>query len=168
MAADILINAFIGIGTNLGDRKNHIAEAIQLLDNKTDINIIRSSSLYVTEPIGYVGQDWFLNCVVEIMTTLPPHDLLSHCLAIEDQMGRIRTMQWGPRIIDLDILLYSDSVIEDDELTIPHPNMDRRRFVLAPLVEIAPDVIHPKLNRTVADLLQHLNDTHKVDLYIEC
>jgi len=77
-------------------------------------------------------------------------------------------MQWGPRIIDLDLLLYNDAVIEEDDLLIPHPNMDKRRFVLAPLVEIAPDVIHPKLNKTVADLLKHLNDTHKVDLYREC
>ena len=77
-------------------------------------------------------------------------------------------MQWGPRIIDLDILLYNDAVIEDDNLIIPHPNMDKRRFVLAPLVEIAPDVIHPRLNKTVTDILKHLNDTHKVDLYREC
>lgn len=163
-----MINAFIGIGTNMGDRKKHIAEAIQLLEKQTDVKIIRTSALYVTEPIGYVGQDWFLNCVVEVMTALPPHELLSHCMAIEEQMGRTRTMQWGPRIIDLDILLYNDAVIDDDELTIPHPNMDKRRFVLVPLVEIAPDIIHPKLNKTVTDLLQHLKDTHKVDVYREC
>ncbi|HZX47743.1 MAG TPA: 2-amino-4-hydroxy-6-hydroxymethyldihydropteridine diphosphokinase [Nitrospirota bacterium] len=168
MAANVLINAFIGIGTNLGDRKNHIAEAIQLLENNTDIKIIRSSALYVTEPIGYVGQDWFLNCVIEVMTNLPPHELLARCLEIEDKMGRTRTMQWGPRVIDLDILLYNNAVIEDDDLIIPHPNMDKRRFVLAPLVEIAPDVIHPKLNKTVTDLLKHLNDKHKVDVYREC
>lgn len=77
-------------------------------------------------------------------------------------------MQWGPRIIDLDILLYNDAVIEDEELTIPHPNMDKRRFVLIPLVEIAPDVIHPGINKTVTDLLKHLDDAHKVDVYREC
>ncbi len=163
-----MINAFIGIGTNLGDRKKHIAEALERLERRTDIKVIKSSSLYVTEPIGYVGQDWFLNCVVEVMTSMPPRELLSHCLSIEEQMGRTRTMQWGPRIIDLDILLYDDTVIEDDELTVPHPNMDKRRFVLVPIVEIAPDVIHPKLNKTVTDLLKNLKDAHKVDLYREC
>lgn len=166
--AAVLINAFIGIGTNLGDRKKHIAEALERLERRTDIKVIKSSSLYVTEPIGYVGQDWFLNCVVEVMTSMPPRELLSHCLSIEEQMGRTRTMQWGPRIIDLDILLYDDTVIEDDELTVPHPNMDKRRFVLVPIVEIAPDVIHPKLNKTVTDLLKNLKDAHKVDLYREC
>ncbi len=163
-----MIDAFIGIGTNLGDRKKHISEALERLGKRTDIKIIKSSSLYVTEPIGYVGQDWFLNCVVEVMTTMPPRELLKHCQSIEEHMGRTRTMQWGPRIIDLDILLYNDAVIEDEELTIPHPNMDKRRFVLIPLVEIAPDVIHPGINKTVTDLLKHLDDAHKVDVYREC
>ena len=166
--ADALITAFIGIGTNVGDRKKHIEQAMRLLENPPNVKIIKSSALYVTEPIGYVGQDWFLNCVVEITTTIPPHELLYHCQAIEEQMGRTRTMMWGPRTIDLDILLYNDECIADDALVIPHPNMHKRRFVLVPLVEIAPDIIHPTLNKTVTDLLQNLKDTHKVDVYREC
>lgn len=165
---DALITAFIGIGTNVGDRKKHIEQAMRLLENPPNVKIIKSSALYVTEPIGYVGQDWFLNCVVEITTTITPHELLYHCQAIEEQMGRTRTMMWGPRTIDLDILLYNDECIADDALVIPHPNMHKRRFVLVPLVEIAPDIIHPTLNKTVTDLLQNLKDTHKVDVYREC
>ncbi|MEK6583347.1 MAG: 2-amino-4-hydroxy-6-hydroxymethyldihydropteridine diphosphokinase, partial [Nitrospirota bacterium] len=103
-----MITAFIGIGTNVGDRKKHIEQAMRLLENPPNVKIIKSSALYVTEPIGYVGQDWFLNCVVEISTTIPPHELLYHCQAIEEKMGRTRTMMWGPRTIDLDILLYND------------------------------------------------------------
>ncbi len=165
---DALITAFIGIGTNIGDRRKQIEEAMRLLDTPPKIKIVKSSALYVTEPMGYVGQDWFLNCVVEINTTLLPHELLYHCQAIEDRMGRTRTMMWGPRSIDLDILLYNDETIADDELVIPHPNMHKRRFVLVPLVEIAPDIIHPTLNKTVTDLLKNLKDAHKVDLYREC
>ena|SRR3972149_3245201 len=163
-----LIEAFIGLGSNMGDRKTHIEEAVHLLDNPPDIKIEQSSALYVTEPIGYVGQDWFLNSVVKVITTLSPHDLLHHCQAIEDHMGRVRTMLWGPRIIDLDILLYGKEIIEDDELIIPHPNMHKRRFVLVPLVEIAPMALHSKLNKTAAELLRLLKDGHKVEVYREC
>ncbi len=162
-----MANVFIGLGSNIGDRKKNIAEAINLLSNSPDVKLEKTSSLYITEPIGYVGQDWFLNSVVEITTSLSPRDLLYQCQAIEEQMGRVRTMQWGPRIIDLDIILYGDEVIEDDELIIPHPNMHKRRFVLLPLVEIAPDVLHPKLNKTASELLQVLKDGHKVEVYTD-
>ncbi len=158
-------HVFIGLGSNVGDRKKNIAEAINLLHTPPDIKVENKSSLYLTEPIGYVGQDPFLNSVVEVSTLLSPDDLLHRCQAIEEQMGRVRTMMWGPRLIDLDILLYGDEIIEDNELIIPHPQMHIRKFVLLPLVEIAPDVLHPKLNKTVSELLRLLEDGHKVEVY---
>ncbi len=156
---------FIGLGSNVGDRKKNIAEAINLLDTPPDIKVEKKSSLYLTEPIGYVGQDPFLNSVVEVSTRHSPDDLLHRCQAIEEHMGRVRTMMWGPRLIDLDILLYGDEIIEDNELIIPHPQMHMRRFVLLPLVEIAPEARHPKLNKTVSELLRLLEDGHKVEVY---
>ncbi len=161
-------DVFIGLGSNIGDRKKNISEAIRLLDNPPDITVEKKSSLYNTDPIGYVGQDWFLNSVVEIMTRLSPKDLLSRCQAIEEQMGRVRTMPWGPRIIDLDILLYGGEIIEDDALIIPHPHLHKRGFVLVPLAEIAPDILHPRLNKTAVELLRQIKDGHKVDVYREC
>lgn len=161
-------DVFIGLGSNIGDRKKNILEAIRLLDNPPEITVEKKSSLYSTDPIGYVGQDWFLNSVVEIITRLSPKDLLSRCQSIEDQMGRVRTMPWGPRIIDLDILLYGGEIIEDDELIIPHPHLHKRGFVLVPLAEIAPDILHPGLNKTAVELLHQIKDGHKVDVYREC
>ena len=161
-------DVFISLGSNIGDRKKNILEAIRLLDNPPEITVEKKSSLYSTDPIGYVGQDWFLNAVVEIMTRLTPKELLDRCQAIEEQMGRVRTMPWGPRIIDLDILLYGGEVIEDNELIIPHPHMHTRGFVLVPLAEIAPDILHPKFNKTAVELLRQVKDGHKVDVYREC
>lgn len=160
-----MTTAFISLGTNIGDRRKNIEQAIKLLEGTPDIKIIKKSSLYLTEPIGYVGQDSFLNSVIEVETGLSPDDLLHRCLSVEDQMGRVRTMFWGPRVIDLDLLLYNGEIVEDDELIIPHPLMHNRRFVLIPLVEIAPDVKHPKLNMTASELLLHIKDGHKVEKY---
>lgn len=162
-----MTRVFIGLGSNIGDRKKNIEVAMRLLDAPPDIKVEKGSSLYTTEPIGYVGQDWFLNSVVEVSTLLSPKDLLHRCQAIEEQMGRVRTMLWGPRTIDLDILLYGEEIIEDDELIIPHPNMHKRGFVLVPLAEIAPEVIHPKLNKKASELLRQLKDGHKVEVYKE-
>ncbi len=162
-----MTRVFIGLGSNIGDRKKNLEEAMRLLDTPPDIKVEKGSSLYTTEPIGYVGQDWFLNSVVEISTLLSPMDLLHRCQAIEEQMGRVRIMLWGPRTIDLDILLYGEEIVEDDELIIPHPNMHKRGFVLVPLAEIAPEVIHPKLNKKASELLRQLKDGHKVEVYKE-
>ena len=162
-----MAEAFIGLGSNIGDRKANIAEALRRLDTPPDIKIQKRSSLYITEPIGYVGQDLFLNSVIEVNTCLSARDLLSHCLEIEEEMGRVRTMPWGPRIIDLDILLYGDEIIEDNEIIIPHPHLHARKFVLLPLVEIAPDIRHPKLNKTATELLRLLKDGHQVEVYRE-
>lgn len=160
-----MATAFIGLGSNIRDRKKNIEEAVTLLENTPDIKIEKRSSLYITDPIGYVGQDFFLNAVIEISTMLSPRDLLHRCLEIEEQMGRVRIMEWGPRLIDLDLLLYGEDIIEDEELIVPHPLMHNRRFVLIPLVEIAPDVIHPKLHQTASELLYSLKDGHKVEKY---
>lgn len=160
-----MATVFIGLGSNIRDRKKNIEEAVTLLENTPDIKIEKRSSLYITEPIGYVGQDFFLNAVIEISTMLSSRDLLHRCLEIEEQMGRVRIMEWGPRLIDLDLLLYGEDIIEDDELIVPHPLMHNRKFVLIPLVEIAPDVIHPKLHQTASELLHSLKDGHKVEKY---
>lgn len=159
-----MAEVFIGLGSNMGDRKAYLADALRLLNTSSDIKVEKTSSLYLTEPIGRFGQDWFINSVVEVSTRLTPKELLHRCQAIEDQMGRIRTMPWGPRIIDLDILLYGEEIIEDDELIIPHPHMHTRRFVLVPLVEIAPDARHPKMNKTASELLRQLKDNAKVEI----
>lgn len=160
-----MTRVFIGLGSNIGDRKKNMEEAMRLLDTPPDIKVEKESSLYTTEPIGFVGQDWFLNSVIEVSTLLSPKALLHRCQAIEEQMGRVRTMLWGPRTIDLDILLYGEEIVEDDELIIPHPNMHKRGFVLVPFAEIAPEVIHPKLNKKASELLRQLKDGHKVEVY---
>jgi 2-amino-4-hydroxy-6-hydroxymethyldihydropteridine diphosphokinase len=112
--------------------------------------------------MGYREQDDFVNAVVEIETGLSPDELLDQCRSIEEELGRVRTIRWGPRTIDVDLLLYGTVVIETPELTIPHPLLHSRRFVLAPLCEIAPQAFHPKLQKTASDLLRELVDQHRV------
>jgi 2-amino-4-hydroxy-6-hydroxymethyldihydropteridine diphosphokinase len=128
-----------------------------------DVEVLRRSSLYRTEPVGFKEQEWFINCVVEIRTPQTPHMLLRALQVIEDRMGRIRSEQWGPRIIDLDILLYGQKIIADDNLRIPHPELHRRRFVLVPLNEIASYVIHPLFGVSIQGLLNRLDDNSRVE-----
>ncbi|NLM21841.1 MAG: 2-amino-4-hydroxy-6-hydroxymethyldihydropteridine diphosphokinase [Peptococcaceae bacterium] len=135
--------AYLSLGSNQGDKKNNLEAAISLLANSQEIKILSISSFYETEPWGGVEQDSFLNMVLKIDTTLSPLKLLHRCLEIEGILGRKREMRWGPRIIDIDILIYQDVRIDSDELTIPHPYMEQREFVLAPLREIAPELILP-------------------------
>jgi 2-amino-4-hydroxy-6-hydroxymethyldihydropteridine diphosphokinase len=152
--------AYIGIGSNVGDREANCRKAIELLSKAG--RVVRVSSLYRTEPVGYHEQEDFINAVAAVETDCTPDDLLRMCHTIEDQLGRKRDLRWGPRTADLDILLYGSQVVNQPGLAIPHPRMSMRKFVLIPLVEIAPDAVNPQLNRTAAQLLDELNDRHRV------
>lgn len=146
---------FIAIGSNLGDREENIIDAINLLiANGVDVKNI--SSIIETKPYGNVKQPDFLNCVVDAYTALPPRMLLETLKAIEKQLGRTRTIHWGPRTIDLDIIFYDELVIDTPDLKIPHPDMQNRIFVLEPLNQLAPNFVHPVLNKTVRELLVEL------------
>ena len=148
--------AFIGIGSNLGVPAENCEKAIRLLKATADIEVVAQSSLYESEPVGKTDQNWFVNAVVAIRTALTPEALLVAVLAIEKGLGRERREKWGPRIIDLDLLAYEDHVTSSNDLTLPHPEMTKRRFVLLPLSEFAGDYLHPVENKTIHDLLQEL------------
>jgi 2-amino-4-hydroxy-6-hydroxymethyldihydropteridine diphosphokinase len=152
--------AYIGIGSNVGDREANCRKAIELLAEAG--RVISVSSLYYTEPVGYKEQEDFINAVVSLETDLSARELLDACHAIEDRLGRKRTLRWGPRTIDLDILLHGDLMMSQPDLVIPHPLMATRKFVLAPLAEIAPEVVHPVLRKTAAQLLHELKDAYTV------
>jgi 2-amino-4-hydroxy-6-hydroxymethyldihydropteridine diphosphokinase len=143
---------YIGLGSNVGDRLQNIKKAVSLIADWPDNKILKISSIYETEPWGVKDQAPFFNAVIEISTNLLPEVLLKHCLDTEKQMGRIRTIKWGPRIIDLDILFYGSQVIKTDTLVIPHPLLAERDFVIIPLNDIAPDYIHPVTHLSIHKL----------------
>ena len=128
--------AYIALGSNLGNRVANLKRAIEILISQTDVRVVNNSSLYETEPVGFEAQEPFLNMVVRIETGLLPVELLESCLKTEENIGRKREIRWGPRKIDLDILLYNQENIETEELIIPHPRMHERAFVMIPLLEI--------------------------------
>ncbi len=135
-----MAKAYLGLGSNIGNKKENIKNALDLLESHKEIQVINVSSYYETDPVGYVDQDCFLNIVVAIETNLKPKALLSYCNEIENELKRIRKIRWGPRTIDVDILLYENFLSQDESLTIPHPRMCERSFVMIPLYEIAKDI----------------------------
>lgn len=143
--------AYLSLGSNIGDREGNLREAIRCLSEFGEVRKV--SSFYETEPVEFTEQPWFLNCAVELKTNQMPRDLLTAVLGIERKMGRERTQPKGPRIIDIDILLFGDEVLKIPNLVIPHPAMHERRFVLEPLAEIAPDVRHPVKKQSIGSLL---------------
>ena len=145
---------YLSLGSNVGDRPANLRDAIHKLKAAGTVGSV--SSFYETEPVGVTEQPWFLNCVVALETDSQPRDLLERVLKIEAAMGRRRVRDKGPRTIDIDILLYGNQIIDEPGLKIPHPAMHERRFVLEPLVEIAPDVVHPVLKKTARDMLAAL------------
>jgi len=152
--------AYIAIGSNLGDRLANCRKGIQALDDRRQCWLQQCSRMYETEPVGFTEQPWFINCVIKIGTILSPLALLDRTQAIQRSLGRVGgTIRFGPRILDLDILLYDNVVIESSRLVIPHPRMHERRFVLRPLCDLDANIVHPVLHQEVGDLLSRLPDS---------
>lgn len=133
--------SYLSIGSNIGDRLHHLTEAVRILHGHAKIHVVKVSSVYETIPVGYTDQADFLNIVVCLETSLDAHELLAVCQEIENGLGRERIIRWGPRTVDLDILLYNNDNIESENLIVPHPRMRERAFVLVPLLEIAPTLV---------------------------
>jgi len=149
---------FIGIGSNIGNRLEHLQEAVDQLDLLTSLSVIKISSIYMTEPVGETEQNRFYNGVILIETSLPPEKLREHCKMIEQDLGRPgKYPRWCPRVIDLDILLYDDLCIHTETLSIPHPELHHRKFVLIPILDIA-NLVDPEKKRTILQLLECCTD----------
>jgi 2-amino-4-hydroxy-6-hydroxymethyldihydropteridine diphosphokinase len=165
MASALIHQVYVGVGSNIGDRKQNFLEALSRLAKLPDTKVIRESSLYESEPLGD-SKDWYVNAVIQIETKFRPDMLLEKFKNIERTMGRKKVKKrWGSRVIDLDILLYDGLIVKKKNLRIPHPEMPNRKFVLLPLSEIGPQIVHPELGMTVSELLINVNDSKKVHLY---
>ena len=165
--SDEMVTAYLGLGSNLGDRNASLREAIIRLGDPEALTVVATSSIYETAPWGYTDQPDFLNCVVEVETRFSPVKLLKRSERVEQEIGRTPTWRYGPRLIDVDILLYGDLSLQlaDPDLVIPHPQMAQRAFVLMPLAEIARDVVHPVVQRTISDLASTIDGTEGVRLW---
>ena len=153
---------FIGIGSNLGDSRKNCIEAIDRINDHPDCEVLKVSSFYSTEPVGVADQNWFTNAVTVIGTTLESEVLIKALLDIEKEMGRIRTgSRWEARTIDLDILMFGDDIINKINLTVPHPLMHKRRFVMAPITEIEPEKIHPVLGKKMMQILAEIPEAEQ-------
>jgi 2-amino-4-hydroxy-6-hydroxymethyldihydropteridine diphosphokinase len=150
--------AFLSIGANIGDKKNHCLQGIRMLCQADAIRLMTHAPFYQTEPVDYEDQDWFVNTAIKIETTLDPYELLKKLKCIEQQVGRQPSVvRFGPRILDMDIILFDQIVLNSAQLQIPHPRMHKRRFVLQPICDIEPEVLHPVREKTVCELLSELN-----------
>ena len=155
---------YLSLGSNLGDRVANLERAIEALE-EIGVHALRRSSIYETEPVDFLAQPWFLNCVVEAEASLGPRQLLEGLQAIERKLGSKKLVPRGPRIIDLDILFYETAVIHEAGMEIPHPRLAERRFVLVPLAEMAPEFLHPVLRKTAAELLAATQDRSAVRIW---
>ena len=156
---------FIGLGSNLGDRKANCREAREKLEELPDTRVVAASSYYESEPHGN-AKTWFVNSVIQVETEFSPPDLLKQTKKIEEAMGRkrVKGKRWGSRVIDLDILLFNNEILNKRNLKLPHPRMDQRRFVLAPLAELAPQLVHPHLNVSISELLATVKDNKRIQM----
>ncbi|MFD2923478.1 2-amino-4-hydroxy-6-hydroxymethyldihydropteridine diphosphokinase [Halobacillus naozhouensis] len=151
-----MTKAYIALGSNISPREQYLTEAIAMIGEHEGITLAKQSKIYKTAPVGYTDQNDFLNMVLEVDTLLQPLQLLDYCQTIEQNLGRRRIIRWGPRTIDLDILLYNDENMKAERLTIPHPHMHERAFVIVPLAEVNPDVNLPTLRKTAKEVLRQL------------
>ncbi|MCG1192036.1 2-amino-4-hydroxy-6-hydroxymethyldihydropteridine diphosphokinase [Staphylococcus epidermidis] len=156
-----MVKAYLGLGSNIGNRELQLNEAIKILHAYQGIQVTQVSHIYETEPVGYTNQPKFLNLCIEIETELNPQSLLKCCLATEQQLHRKREIRWGPRTLDVDILLFDDQIIEQDNLSVPHPRMKERSFVLIPLNDIATNQIEPISNKSIGQLVVTDNSVKK-------
>jgi 2-amino-4-hydroxy-6-hydroxymethyldihydropteridine diphosphokinase len=154
---------YLGIGSNIGDKQGNIASALCRISEICEVK--KKSRMYLTEPVGNIEQDWFLNCVVEIQTEIEPKQLLSSFKSIEGKLGRAKNVKNGPRIIDIDILFYGNNIVTTKNLVIPHPLLHERLFVLQPMMDLDPDFIHPVLKKSIQELYKNHLGKEKVLLY---
>ena len=158
-----MVRVYLGLGSNLGDKSANLKKAIYYL--KKNIKVVKISAFYKTEPVGYKNQDWFLNCVVEAEAEIKPLDLLKLLKSIEKKLKRVKTIKYGPRTIDIDILFYGDEIIKSKKLIVPHPRMHKRLFVLEPLSRINQNLIHPKIKKTIMELKNNLKNKKSIEVY---
>jgi 2-amino-4-hydroxy-6-hydroxymethyldihydropteridine diphosphokinase len=158
-----MIDVFIGFGSNMGDPVARVREGLGRLLSGADLEKVRLSSLYRTQPVGVEDQAWFVNGVAWLRSALGARELMERLLQVEKDMGRVRAIPSGPRVIDLDLLMYGDTVVDDVDLRVPHSRLHTRRFVLVPLCEIAPHARHPVFDRSIRSLLDELQDRKEVE-----